>query len=90
MAEEINNRIQQVRDRLLVVERERNELLRQLGRLIQYAGRLHRASEQKHEVRIFDYLDASSPVMLKMCRKRRKAYETMGYQIEEIPLQVQE
>jgi superfamily II DNA or RNA helicase len=60
------------------------------GRLIQYAGRLHRASEHKHDVRIFDYLDASSPVMLKMCRKRRKAYETMGYQIEEIPLQEQE
>lgn len=33
MAEGINNRIQQVRDRLLVVERERNELLRQLGDL---------------------------------------------------------
>ena len=33
MAEGINNRIQQVRDRLLVVERERNELLRQLGEL---------------------------------------------------------
>jgi superfamily II DNA or RNA helicase len=60
------------------------------GRLIQYAGRLHRASEHKHDVRIFDYVDASSPVMLKMCRKRRKAYETMGYQIEEIPLQEQE
>jgi len=35
-------------------------------------------------------LARTSPVMLKMCRKRRKAYETMGYQIEEIPLQVQE
>ena len=33
MAEEINNSIQQVRDRLLVVERERHELLRQLGDL---------------------------------------------------------
>lgn len=60
------------------------------GRLIQYAGRLHRASEHKHDVRIFDYVDASSPVMLKMCRKRRKTYETIGYQIEEIPSQVQE
>jgi superfamily II DNA or RNA helicase len=48
------------------------------GRLIQYAGRLHRASEHKHDVRILDYVDASSPVMVKMCRKRRKAYETMG------------
>jgi superfamily II DNA or RNA helicase len=53
------------------------------GRLIQYAGRLHRASEDKHDVQIHDYVDASSPVMLKMCRKRRKAYEAMGYQIED-------
>ncbi len=54
------------------------------GRLIQYAGRLHRASEGKEDIRIHDYLDVSSPVMLKMYRKRRKAYETMGYSIKEI------
>jgi len=54
------------------------------GRLVQYAGRLHRASEGKVDIRIYDYLDVSSPVMLKMYRKRRKAYETMGYNIKEI------
>ena len=53
------------------------------GRLVQYAGRLHRASEGKADVRIHDYLDASSPVMLKMYRKRRKVYETMGYRVKE-------
>ena len=54
------------------------------GRLVQYAGRLHRASEGKVDVRIHDYLDASSPVMMKMYRKRRKAYATMGYSVKEI------
>jgi superfamily II DNA or RNA helicase len=54
------------------------------GRLVQYAGRLHRPSEGKADVRIHDYLDASSPVMLKMYRKRHKAYETMGYTVKEI------
>lgn len=57
------------------------------GRLVQYAGRLHRASEGKEEVKIHDYLDVSSPVMLKMYRKRRKAYETMGYTVKEIARQ---
>ena len=47
-------------------------------------GRLHRASEGKEEVQIHDYLDVSSPVMLKMYRKRRKAYETMGYTVKEV------
>jgi len=56
------------------------------GRLVQYAGRLHRASEGKEEVKIHDYLDSFSPVMLKMYRKRRKAYETMGYTVKEIAL----
>jgi superfamily II DNA or RNA helicase len=54
------------------------------GRLVQYAGRLHRASAGKADVRIHDYVDVSSPVMLKMYRKRRKAYEKMGYSVEEI------
>ena len=55
------------------------------GRLVQYAGRLHRESAGKVDVRIHDYLDASSPVLLKMYRKRRKEYETMGYVIEQAP-----
>jgi superfamily II DNA or RNA helicase len=55
------------------------------GRVVQYAGRLHRESEGKVDVRIHDYLDALSPVMLKMYRKRRKEYEAMGYVIEKAP-----
>lgn len=56
------------------------------GRVVQYAGRLHRESEGKADVRIHDYLDSSSPVMLKMYRKRRKQYEAMGYVIEEVSI----
>ncbi len=51
------------------------------GRLIQYAGRLHRACENKHEVRIYDYLDENSGLTFSMYRKRRAAYRQMGYQI---------
>jgi hypothetical protein len=35
---------------------------------------------------VHDYLDASSPVMMKMYRERRKAYATMGYSVKEITL----
>jgi len=55
------------------------------GRVVQYAGRLHRESAGKTDVRIHDYLDASSSVMLKMYRKRQKQYEAMGYAVETVP-----
>jgi superfamily II DNA or RNA helicase len=54
------------------------------GRVVQYACRLHRESEGKTDVKIHDYLDVSSPVMLKMYRKRRKQYEAMEYMIETV------
>ena len=60
------------------------------GRVVQYAGRLHRESEGKTDVKIHDYLDAFSPVMLKMYRKRRKQYEAMGYVIENMPISVKQ
>jgi len=54
------------------------------GKMIQYAGRLHRQYEGKTEVRIYDYVD-SMPVFEKMFRKRLKAYNAMGYkETEEI------
>ena len=52
------------------------------GKLIQYAGRLHRASPGKSEVIIYDYLDASSALTVSMFRKRITAYRKMEYQIE--------
>lgn len=51
------------------------------GRLIQYAGRLHRACEGKSEVRIYDYVEPEHPLTTQMHRKRMSAYRGMGYQL---------
>lgn len=53
------------------------------GRMIQYAGRIHRRVEGKIEARIIDYVDFGSPVLVKMYRNRLKAYQQMNYSIEE-------
>ena len=52
------------------------------GRLIQYAGRLHRFSEKKKPVRIYDYVEPDQPLTAQMYRKRRTAYHEMGYSIQ--------
>ena len=52
------------------------------GKLIQYAGRLHRASPGKSEALIYDYFDSSSALTSSMFRKRLAAYRKMEYQIE--------
>jgi superfamily II DNA or RNA helicase len=52
------------------------------GKLIQYAGRLHRASPGKIDALIYDYLDGSSALTVSMFRKRLTAYNKMGYQVE--------
>ncbi len=52
------------------------------GRMIQYAGRLHRASPGKTGVVIYDYLDASSALTVSMFKKRLLAYRRMEYQVE--------
>jgi superfamily II DNA or RNA helicase len=51
------------------------------GTVAQYAGRLHRLHEGKHEVRICDYVDADVPVLARMAAKRRRAYQSIGYTI---------
>ena len=51
------------------------------GTLAQYAGRIHRQSEGKERVTIFDYVDASLPVLERMFSKREKGYKAMGYHI---------
>ncbi|HER45655.1 MAG TPA: restriction endonuclease subunit R [Thermoplasmatales archaeon] len=53
------------------------------GTLQQYAGRLHRNFEGKKEVRIYDYVDASIPMLLRMYDKRIKGYKDIGYAIQE-------
>lgn len=52
------------------------------GRMIQYAGRLHRLAEGKSDVIIYDYLDSFSAMLLKMYRNRLVAYRKMGYTIQ--------
>lgn len=51
------------------------------GTLAQYAGRLHRNYEGKHEVRIYDYVDVHIPMLERMYHKRLKGYAELGYQI---------
>ncbi|NOS76468.1 MAG: DEAD/DEAH box helicase family protein [Nitrospira sp.] len=53
------------------------------GRMVQYAGRLHRLVEGKTHVRIVDYVDSSNAMLLSMYRNRVKAYRKMGYEIRE-------
>ena len=49
------------------------------GVLQQYAGRLHRAHDNKTEVVIYDYVDMNEQMLVNMFRKRVKGYEGMGY-----------
>lgn len=53
------------------------------GRLVQYAGRLHRLADGKEDVVIYDYVDSYCAVFIKMYRERVKAYRKMGYAIGE-------
>ena len=49
------------------------------GSIAQYAGRLHREHDGKHEVRIYDYVDIRVPLCDVMYRKRLKGYASVGY-----------
>jgi superfamily II DNA or RNA helicase len=51
------------------------------GSLAQYAGRIHRESEGKDLVTIYDYVDSSIPMLERMFNKREKGYKAMGYQM---------
>jgi superfamily II DNA or RNA helicase len=51
------------------------------GRIVQYAGRLHRTFEGKTNVHVIDFTDSFSAVFSKMHRNRVKAYSKMGYAI---------
>ncbi|MBU0715496.1 MAG: DEAD/DEAH box helicase [Verrucomicrobia bacterium] len=53
------------------------------GTLQQYAGRLHRLHHAKHEVVIYDYVDANIPIARRMFEKRKKGYAAMGYELED-------
>jgi len=49
------------------------------GKMVQYAGRLHRKYRGKTEIRVYDYVDANIPVLLRMHKRRLKAYKALGY-----------
>ena len=51
------------------------------GTIQQYAGRLHRQYDGKKEVRIFDYLDESIPMLERMYKRRLGGYKSIGYEI---------
>jgi superfamily II DNA or RNA helicase len=51
------------------------------GRMIQYAGRLHREHGDKDDVIIYDYVDTGIGLTLSMFKKRISAYREMGYEI---------
>ncbi|MHA3773688.1 TOTE conflict system archaeo-eukaryotic primase domain-containing protein [Verrucomicrobiota bacterium sgz303538] len=59
------------------------------GRIIQYAGRLHRTAEGKEDALIYDYVEADHPLMAHMHRKRMAALRQLGYQIERDLLSVE-
>jgi very-short-patch-repair endonuclease len=51
------------------------------GTVAQYAGRLHRLSDSKREVRVYDYADLDVPVFSRMFDRRCRGYEAIGYTI---------
>jgi superfamily II DNA or RNA helicase len=53
------------------------------GRLVQYAGRIHRDAEDKTSAQIIDFVDSYSGMFLKMYRNRVGTYRKMGYKIYE-------
>ena len=55
------------------------------GVITQYSGRLHRESEGKHDVIVYDYIDTSIAMLERMYKKRLKTYAKLGYEITETP-----
>ncbi len=53
------------------------------GRLIQYAGRIHRSFQNKTSAQIIDFVDSYNGMFLKMYRGRISTYRKMGYKIHE-------
>lgn len=51
------------------------------GRLVQYAGRIHRPIAGKTECRIYDYAEDDIPVTSSMLSKRMKVYRELDYKL---------
>ncbi|HEY3384529.1 MAG TPA: DUF559 domain-containing protein [Vicinamibacterales bacterium] len=52
-----------------------------VGKIAQYAGRLHRLHDGKREVRVYDYADLNVPMLARMFDRRCRGYEAIGYRI---------
>ena len=53
------------------------------GKIVQYAGRLHRYHHDKHDIRIYDYVDSRLPVLERMFKRRSKTYKLLGYEVKD-------
>jgi len=53
------------------------------GRVVQYAGRLLRPCDGKTQVQVYDYADTRVPVLKKMHGRRLKAYQDLGFNLED-------
>lgn len=49
--------------------------------ITQYSGRLHRDYEGKRHAIVYDYVDATVPMLDRMYKKRLKTYAQLGYEI---------
>ncbi|MEK6563495.1 MAG: DEAD/DEAH box helicase family protein [Candidatus Omnitrophota bacterium] len=53
------------------------------GKIVQYTGRLHRYHHDKHDIRIYDYIDSRLPILERMFKRRSKTYKLLGYEIKD-------
>lgn len=53
------------------------------GKVVQYAGRLHRKHKDKKDICIYDYVDKNVSMLSAMYQKRLKTYKVMSYQMQE-------
>jgi superfamily II DNA or RNA helicase len=51
------------------------------GRVVQYVGRILRPLDGKSSVEVHDYVDAKSPVLARMYRKRLPGYAALGFDV---------
>ena len=52
------------------------------GKIVQYAGRLHRYHKDKTDIRIYDYVDKKVSVLERMFQRRLKTYKMLGYEVK--------
>ena len=54
------------------------------GTLAQHVGRLHREHHAKREVVVYDYVDSSVPILMRMASKRQAGYRSLGYEFAKV------